>query len=71
MAFVDDSGPAPYAGRLVFCTYSQGMKILSGPGPRATVTQGPSGCLLDVVQAPDHAVFYSVTGRIHREPGRS
>ncbi|HEY8202287.1 MAG TPA: PQQ-dependent sugar dehydrogenase [Actinomycetota bacterium] len=70
-AFVDESGPAPYAGRLVFCTYTQGMKILSGPGPRATVTQGPRGCLLDVVQAPDHAVFYSDTGRIYREPGRS
>lgn len=69
-AYVSGAGPSAYADRLVFCTFSEGMKILSGTGAHATVTQGPQGCRLDVVQAPDHAIFYSDTGNIRREPGR-
>lgn len=70
-AFIDTSGPPAYAGRLVFCTFNEGMKVLTGAGPRAAVAQGPDGCRLDVTQAPDHAVYYSDSDRIYREPGRS
>jgi glucose/arabinose dehydrogenase len=68
-AFVDDSGPAAYAGHLVFCTFNGGMRIFTAGAP-ATVAPGPSGCRLDVIQGPDRAVYYSDTTRIHREAGR-
>ena len=64
--FVDSSGPAGYAGRLVFCTYTAGMRILRPGSPRATVSPGPSACRLDVKQAPDHALYYSDEGHIYR-----
>jgi glucose/arabinose dehydrogenase len=65
--FVDASGPAPYAGRLVFCSFGGGMQVLSGGTPHATVTPGPAGCQLDVKQGPDHALYCSDTGHIYRQ----
>lgn len=65
-AFVDASGPAGMAGHLVFCNYNGGMLILTPGTPHATVTKGPAECKLDVVQGPDHAVYYSDTGHIYR-----
>lgn len=64
--FVDASGPAGYAGHLVFCTFSAGMKILAPGAPHATVADGPSTCQLDVKQGPDHAIYFSDTGHIFR-----
>jgi glucose/arabinose dehydrogenase len=64
--FVDASGPPAYAGHLVFCTYSEGMKILTPASPHATVAQGPVDCLLDVKQGPDHALYFSDAQQIHR-----
>jgi glucose/arabinose dehydrogenase len=64
-AFIDSSGPAPYAGHLLFCSDDKGMGIVT-PGSPATVTNGPSNCVLDVVQGPDHAVYYSSATQIFR-----
>lgn len=37
------------------------------PGtPHATVTKGPAECKLDVIQGPDHAVYFSDASRIYR-----
>lgn len=66
MAFVDASGPAPYAGHLVFCTFEHGMLVVTPGSPRATVSPGPAQCNLDVKQGPDHALYYSDTGHIYR-----
>ena len=65
-AFVDASGPAGLAGHLVFCNYNGGMLILTPGTPHATVTKGPAECTLDVIQGPDHAVYYSDAARIYR-----
>ena len=65
-AFVDASGPAGMAGHLVFCTYTGGMLILTPGTPHATVTKGPAECKLDVIQGPDHAVYFSDATRIYR-----
>ena len=62
----DASGPAPYAGKLVFCTLGEGMKVLTDGSPHATVAQGDRACLLDVKQAPDNALYFSDTETIHR-----
>jgi aldose sugar dehydrogenase len=70
-AFVDASGPPAYAGYLVFCTFNGGMKVLTPGSPHAVLTEGADGCRLDVTQAPDHAVYYSDSGHVYREPGRS
>ena len=68
--FVNASGPAPYANKLVFCTLNEGMKVLTDGAqqgnPRATVAEGDDGCLLDVKQAPDSALWFSDTEAIHR-----
>jgi aldose sugar dehydrogenase len=64
--FVDSSGPAGYAGHLVFCTFDAGMRILTPGTPHATVTAGPLPCRLDVRQGPDHALYYSDTGHVYR-----
>jgi len=64
--FVDASGPAAAAGHLVFCTFGDGMKILSPGTPHTTVTSGPSACRLDVKQGPDHALYFSDEHRINR-----
>ena len=65
-AFVDASGPAGLAGHLVFCNYSGGMLILTAGTPHATVAKGPAECRLDVIQGPDHAVYYSDAEHIYR-----
>jgi glucose/arabinose dehydrogenase len=64
--FVNGSGPAPYANRLVFCTINEGMKVVTDGAPHATVAQGDDGCLLDVKQAPDDALWFSDTQTIQR-----
>jgi glucose/arabinose dehydrogenase len=66
MAFVDLSGPAPYAGHLVLCTFDRGMLVLTPGAPHATVSNGPAQCNLDVKQGPDGALYYSDTGHIYR-----
>ncbi|HEV7864521.1 MAG TPA: PQQ-dependent sugar dehydrogenase [Acidimicrobiia bacterium] len=65
-AFVDAAGPAGMAGHLVFCTYNGGMRILTPGTPHATVATGADQCRLDVVQGPDHAVYYSDSAHIYR-----
>jgi glucose/arabinose dehydrogenase len=65
-AFIDSSGPAPFAGHLVFCTFNGGMRIVTPGSPHASVRAGPSGCLLDVKEGPDHAVYFSDTAKIYR-----
>ncbi|HMC43614.1 MAG TPA: PQQ-dependent sugar dehydrogenase [Acidimicrobiales bacterium] len=65
-AFVDGSGPAGYAGHLVFCTFNNGMEIASPGSPHAAVSPGPSNCKLDVKQGPDHALYFSDTAHIYR-----
>jgi len=64
--FVDESGPAGYAGRFVFCTYFQGGRVLVPGSPHASVTAALPGCTLDIKEGPDHALFYSDTGHIYR-----
>jgi aldose sugar dehydrogenase len=63
--FVDGSGPAGYAGHLVFCSYYRGMVIATPGSPHATVRSGPSGCRLDVVEGPNHALYYSDASHIY------
>ncbi|MEO8897689.1 MAG: PQQ-dependent sugar dehydrogenase [Candidatus Dormibacter sp.] len=65
-AFIDASGPAAYAGHLVFCTYGRGMLVVTPGTPHATVSPGPSQCTLDVVEGPDRAVYVSDAGHIYR-----
>jgi glucose/arabinose dehydrogenase len=64
--FVSPSGPAPYAGKLVFCSLNQGMQVLTEGSPHASVEAGDDGCLLDVKQGPDNALYFSDATRIHR-----
>ncbi len=64
--FVDSMGPAPYAGHLVFCSLDRGMAVVTPGSPHAQVAAGPPGCLLDVVEGPDHALYYSDLSAIHR-----
>ena len=66
--FVDASGPAGYAGYLVFCTYDRGMAIASAGSPHATVRLGPSGCRFDVAEGPNHALYYSDATHIYELP---
>lgn len=65
-AFIDSSGPSQFAGHLVFCTFNGGMRIVTPGSPHASVQPGPSDCLLDVKEGPDHAVYFSDTGKIYR-----
>jgi glucose/arabinose dehydrogenase len=65
-AFIDSSGPSQFAGHLVFCTLNGGMRIVTPASPHASLRPGPSGCLLDVKEGPDHAVYFSDTGTIYR-----
>jgi glucose/arabinose dehydrogenase len=66
MTFVDASGPQPYAGHLVVCTFEKGGLVVSPGSPHATVSSGPSQCALDVKQGPDHALYFSDSGHIYR-----
>jgi aldose sugar dehydrogenase len=65
-AFIDSSGPSPFAGHLVFCTLNGGMRIVTPASPHASLQPGPSGCLLDVKEGPDHTVYFSDTATIYR-----
>ena len=65
-AFVDSSGPTGYAGHLVLCTYATGMLIFTPGSPHGTVTPGPSTCRLDVVEGPNHALYFSDETHIYR-----
>ena len=65
-AFIDSSGPSPFAGHLVLCTLNGGMRIVTPASPHASLHPGPSGCLLDVKEGPDHAVYFSDTRTIYR-----
>jgi glucose/arabinose dehydrogenase len=64
--YVDDRGPTPFAGRFVFCTAVDGMRAFVPGTPRATVVAGPAECRFDVKQGPDHALYFSDEGAIHR-----
>jgi glucose/arabinose dehydrogenase len=65
-AFIDSSGPSPFAGHLIFCTFNGGMRIVTPGSPHASLQPGPSGCLLDVKEGPDHTVYFSDTATIYR-----
>ena len=65
-AFIDASGPATFAGHLVFCSLNGGMQIVTAGSPHASLQSGPSGCRLDVKEGPDHAVYFSDTATIYR-----
>lgn len=65
-AFIDAAGPSQFAGHLVFCTFNGGMRIVTPGSPHASLQPGPSGCLLDVKEGPDHAVYFSDTTTIYR-----
>lgn len=64
--FVDSSGPAGYAGRLVVCTYSNGMLIFTPGTLHGTPTAGPADCRLDVKEGPNHALYMSSGDTISR-----
>ena len=64
--FVDANGPSGYTGHLLFCSFDSGMKIVTFGSPHASVSNGPSGCALDVKEGPDHALYFSDTTTIHR-----
>ena len=64
--FVNGSGPGGTAGKLVFCSLNDGMQILTDGSPHATVTSGDDGCLLDVKQGPDNALYFSDSDSINR-----
>jgi glucose/arabinose dehydrogenase len=63
--WVDDRGPAAFAGHFVFCSQS-GMRVFVPGSPRATVTSGPERCQFDVKQGPDGALYYSDRTTIYR-----
>lgn len=65
-AFIDSSGPSQVASHLVFCTFNDGMRIVTPGSPHASVQTGPPGCRLDVKEGPDHAIYFSDTGTIYR-----
>jgi glucose/arabinose dehydrogenase len=65
-AFIDAAGPSQFAGHLVFCTLDAGMRIVTPASPHASLSPGPAGCLLDVKEGPDHAVYFSDTTTIYR-----
>lgn len=65
-AFIDSAGPPSYAGHLVFCTFERGMLVLTPGTPHASAAPGAANCRLDVVEGPDHAVYFSDTAHIYR-----
>lgn len=64
--FVDGSGPAGYANHLVFCSYNNGMQIVSPGSPHASVAGGPGGCRFDVKEGPNHALYFADGTTIYR-----
>ena len=65
-AWVDASGPSGEAGHFVFCSYTGGMQVFTPGTPHATVGAGPTACRYDVVQGPDHALYFSDDTTIYR-----
>jgi glucose/arabinose dehydrogenase len=65
-AWVDAAGPAPYAGRFVFCSAFAGMRVFVPGSPHASVLTGPDECRFDVQQGPDHALYFSDQTAIYR-----
>lgn len=60
-------GSAPIANHFVYCSYAQDrLKIYNGP---RDVSDGPTGCQLDVKEGPDHALYFSDTQHIYRYAG--
>ncbi len=66
VTYVDGSGPAAMRGHVVFCTYDAGGRILTGGSP-GSVSGGPANCRLDIVEGPDHAVYFSDEGHVYRQ----
>ncbi len=64
--FVSGSGPPRMAGRFVFCTALDGMRIFVPTSAGATVETGPAGCRFDVRQGPDGALYFSDETTIYR-----
>jgi glucose/arabinose dehydrogenase len=61
------SGSAPMANHFVYCSFALNrMRVYDGP---RSVSNGPSGCQLDVKEGPDHALYFSDTSHIHRYTG--
>jgi glucose/arabinose dehydrogenase len=64
--FVDQAGPAGYAGKLLVCTYSSGMLIFTPGAPHGAVTTGSANCNLDVKEGPNHALYLAGPTSISR-----
>jgi glucose/arabinose dehydrogenase len=61
------SGGAPFAGKFVYCSFGLNrMRVYNGP---RNVSDGPSGCQLDVKESPDHALFFADVKHIYRFTG--
>jgi hypothetical protein len=43
------------------------MWVFTPGTPHATVTAGPAACRYDVVQGPDHALYFSDDTTIYRQ----
>jgi glucose/arabinose dehydrogenase len=64
--FVDQAGPAGYAGKLLVCTYARGMLIFTPGTPHGSMTMGSPNCKLDVKEGPNHALYVSDDSSISR-----
>ncbi|MDQ1441897.1 MAG: hypothetical protein QOG97_2125 [Acidimicrobiaceae bacterium] len=64
--YVDQAGPAGYAGKLLVCTYNRGMLIFTPGAPHGAVATGPANCRLDVKEGPNHALYVSGGSSIDR-----
>jgi glucose/arabinose dehydrogenase len=64
--FVDAAGPAGYANHLVACSHTGGMLVFTPGAPHGNETAGPSTCLLDVKEGPNHALYFSSDTAIYR-----
>ncbi len=66
VTWVDNRGPEALADHFVFCTDDAGMLVFQPGSPHASVEVGADACHLDVVQGPDHAVYYSDSTAVFR-----
>jgi glucose/arabinose dehydrogenase len=64
--FVDQSGPAGYAGKLVVCSYAAGGLIFTPGAPHGGEAPGPADCRLDIKEGPNHALYFSGGDAIYR-----
>jgi hypothetical protein len=64
--YVDNRGPAQFAGHFVFCNNSVGLRVFTGGTPHAELANGPDRCRLDVKEGPDHALYFSDESNIYR-----